>query len=492
MKAKFINIDPVIRKKTLLSDIFFYLFLLLSVIALLGPKWGMGYAPSEYRRGLDAVFAVDISRSMDIRGEIPSSNSRAAPVSRLERGLAIAKESITSVSGARFAAAIGRGRGYLAVPLTYDSEAAVVFLDSIDASSMTGRSTNLESLIEAAANAFQKASPARKVIVLVSDGESHSGVIRNAVNRCVKENIIIISVAAGSDEGVLIQERLDDPDSALVFSKRDSYIMRGAAERTGGIFIDASREDAANVLSSHLLSLSQETENSGRNKEPKQRRPLFVILALISFGISKFVTRQPGKSAMRRIPIASLIAVLTLFSSCSEGKLLLIEANYLNSRGKYDEALIPYMKALDHEDSAPYAEYGLGLTFYLLDEGSAALSRYNDSRKLLEKFSENEHRELRFRNHYNTGIIHFEDGEYRMAAEAFKEALKEDPRRLEAKRNLELSLMLISMEPNSESRSGGQEDLKEILFDYLKQEEIQKWKSREWAPPEDNQTGPDY
>jgi len=491
MRLKSANIDPVLGKKMLISDLFFYLFLLLSVIGLLGPKWGMGYAPSEYRRGLDTVFAIDISRSMDIRGETPSSGSRAAPQSRLEQGLTIAKESVASVSGARFAAAIGRGRGYLAVPLTYDSDAALVFLDSIDGSSMTGRSTNLESLIEAAVNAFQSTSPARKVIVLISDGESHSGVIRNAVNRCVRENIVLISVAAGSDEGQFIQERLDDPESLPVLSSRDAYLMRGIAERTGGIYIDANRDDAASTLSSHLLSLSQEMENTSRSKEPKQRRSLFVILALIAFAVSKFVTRQPGKSAMRRVPIASIITVMLFFSSCTEGKLLLIEANYLNSRGRYDEALITYMKALNHEDSAPYAEYGLGLTFYLLDEGAAALNRYNDSQKLLEKFSTNEHRELRFRNHYNTGVILFEEGEYRLAADSFKEALKEDPRRLDAKRNLELSLMSGDMESNAESRSGSQDELKEILFEYLKQEEQQKWKSREWAP-EENQSGPDY
>ncbi|MCL2196145.1 MAG: VWA domain-containing protein [Treponema sp.] len=491
MKLKSADIDPVLKTKMLVSDLFFYLFLLLSVIGLLGPKWGTGYSPSEYRRGLDAVFAVDISRSMDIRGEAPSLHSRAMPQSRLERGLAIAKESIASVSGARFAAAVGRGRGYLAVPLTYDSDAALVFLDSIDGSSMTGRSTNLESLIEAAANAFQSASPARKVIVLISDGEPHSGVIRNAVNRCVKENIVLISVAVGSDDGQFIQERLDDPDSLPALSSRDSFLMRGAAERTGGIYIDANRDDASYTLSSHLLSLSQEMENTNRNKEPKQRRSLFVVLALIAFAVSKFVTRQPGKSAMRRVPIASIIAVMTLFSSCSEGKLLLIEANYLNSRGRYDEAMITYLKALGHDDSAPYAEYGLGLTFYLLDEGEAALNRYTDSQKLLEKFSANEHRELRYRNHYNTGVILFEEGEYRLAADSFKEALKEDPRRLDAKRNLELSLMSVNMETNTKSRSRSQEELKEVLFEYLRQEEQQKWKSREWAP-EENQTGPDY
>ena len=471
-------LDRQLKNKLFLSNIFFCLFLLFSVIALIGPKWGMAYAPSEYRRGIDIVFAIDVSRSMDIRDAFPGQ-------SRLERGLLIARDCIGSVSGARYAAAIGRSKGYLTVPLTYDSEAALVFLESLDSFSMTGRSTNLEALIDAADDAFMESSPARKVIVLLSDGESHGGVFRNAVNRCARDGIIINAVALGSDEGRLILQQADDQDSVSVTSRRDSAAMRYAAEKTGGIYIDGSRDDAAAALSSHLLSLSHETGSGGGKKEPKQRRSLFVVLALISYAVSKFVTRKSW------LPVASAIAIITIFTSCTEGKLLLMEANYLNSRTRYDEALIPYHKALNHDDAAPYAEYGLGLTFYLLDENETALKHYNDSKKMLDNFSASEHRELRYRNSYNTGVILFEEGDYHSAVDSFKDALRADPRRLEAKRNLELSLMSINMESKTENRSEGQEEQREILFEFLKQEEQQLWKSREWTP-EEKFTGPDY
>jgi Ca-activated chloride channel family protein len=481
--------DNNLKKKLFISGILFYLFLIFAIIALAGPKWGTGYTPVEYRKGLDVVFAIDISRSMDIRDA--QTGSRTVFQSRLERGISIARESVTSVPNARFAAAIGRGRGYLAVPLTYDSDAALIFLESLDVSSMTGRSTNLESLVDAATDTFQNSSPARKVIVLVSDGESHTGILRNAVNRCVRDSIILNTVAAGSDEGRQITERTDNPDAPSVISRRDTLTMRAAAERTGGLYIDAGREDAASALSSHLLSLAQETGSGNRKQEPKQRRPLFIMLAIISYGASKFVTRQSQRKPMRRLLGAVSIIVFFLFTSCSEGKLLLLEANYLNAMGRYDDALTPYLKALNHEDSAPYAEYGLGLTFYQLDEGNAALKRYEDSHKLLEKYSSNEHRELRYRNHYNSGVIFFEEGNYNSAAASFREALRTDPKRLEAKRNLELSLMSISMETNTENRTGNREESREVLFEYLKQDEQQKWKSREWEP-EENFTGPDY
>jgi len=481
------NLPKDISKKISASVALFRVSLALAIIAAAGPRWGIGFTAWEYRRGIDVVFAIDVSRSMDIRDA-----QRGSVQTRLERGLAIAKESAANAAGARFAAAVGRGRGFLAVPLTWDSEAPLSFLESIDGGAMTGRSTNLEALIDAATDAFQKTSAAQKVIVLISDGESHAGVLKNAANRCAREGIIVNTVAVGSDEGrpVITEEFFQDsaPPQAPV-SRRDSAAMRMAAERTGGIYIDASREDASGVLTAHLLSLAREMEPGRGRSEPKERRTFFIILTLLFYGASKFVPRLPR---FRRPALVSMIAVLFLFS-CSEGKILLMEANYLNSRGRYDEAVIPYMKALEHKDSRPYAEYGLGLTFYSIDEGKAALKRFSASQKMLENFSPGEHSELRYRNSYNSGVVFFEEGDFQSAAEAFKDALKIDPRRIEAKRNLELSLISITRRIEDDNRSETRQDngTREVLFGYLKQNEQKYWKSREWAP-EEKFTGPDY
>ena len=464
----------------------FRVFLAFAIIALAGPRWGTGFTVSEYRRGLDAVFAIDVSRSMDI-----TDAQSGGTQSRLERGLLISAEAAAAASGARFAAAVGRSRGYIAVPLTWDNEACLSFLKTLDGSSMTGRSTNLEALLEAAADAFQSASPAQKVIVLVSDGESLAGILGNALNRCVREGIIVNTLALGSDAGRPVPADTDNPQTPAVISRRDAGVMRMIAERTGGIYIDGSRGDAAVILSNHLLSLAQETSPGNSRPEPRERRTLFIILAIIAYGASKFVPLFP--SALRRLPLVSLAVIVLSITSCSEGKLLLVEANYLHSRGRYDEALIPYLKALNHEDSAPYAEYGLGLTFYTLDEGNAALKRFDSSQKMLGTLSAAEHRELRYRNNYNSGIIFFEEGDFRSAAAAFREALKADPRKTDAKRNLELSLMSIARQADEENRSerNQENETREILFEYLREQEQQHWRSREWAP-EERFMGPDY
>jgi Ca-activated chloride channel family protein len=422
-------------------------------------------------------------------------------MTRLEQGLSIARESILNAVGSRFATVIGRSRGYLAVPLSYDSEAILNFIDSLDILSITGRSTNLESLVETAALSFSATSAAQKIIVLISDGESHSGMLRRALNYCTTNDIIVTTIAVGSSEGALVP-MIEGSLFPETISKRDTVTLRLASDRTGGIYIDANREDASSVLSAYLLSTAQEIRTGNRQTEPKQHQTLFVILALITYSAFKFVPRISIESFFSSknkfhgkpqgsMSFVSVIAVVLILSSCSKGKMLLLEANYLASHNQYNEAIIPYLRALHRKDAAPYAEYGLGLTFYSLDENTAALKHYDNSVKMLKTLSDNKHHELQYRIYYNTGIIYFEEGNFKAAADAFKEALRVAPEKLGAKRNLELSLISITMEKSGENGSESRNGSREIVFDYIKQQEQQFWKSREWAE-EENFGGPDY
>jgi Ca-activated chloride channel family protein len=102
-----------------------------------------------------------------------------------------------------------------------------------------------------------------------------------------------------------------------------------------------------------------------------------------------------------------------------------------------------------------------------------------------------EHRELRYRNYYNSGIIYFDEGNFNSAAEAFREALRIDPKKTEAKRNLEISLMSIQIKAEKKNNTETRSETREIIFNYLKQHEQQQWKSRDWMP-EERFTGHDY
>jgi Ca-activated chloride channel family protein len=171
-----------------------------------------------------------------------------------------------------------------------------------------------------------------------------------------------------------------------------------------------------------------------------------------------------------------------------------MEGSFYNARGMYTEAIAACLEALDYSDAVPYAEYGLGTIYFSLDEGEAALERFAAAEEAAALLP-GEHRELGFRIHYNTGVVRFQRGDYPLAAEEFKRALMVDGSRVEAKRNLELSLLAI----HGQSAAGSASLIEALsgdagtdtLFDYLRQKEQDRWKSREWAG-DAGTPGPDY
>ena len=278
------NISRNLRMRLQASRILFRVFLACMIIALADPSWGIDPAEvsGETLRAVDVVIALDVSRSMEIRDGNAAGNDG---VSRLERGITIVREAVSTAPGIRLGAVVSRNRGILAVPLTWDMDAALTFLDAAD-SSLTGRGTNLESLVDTATSAFQSSSPAARVILLVSDGEELDGSLNAALGRCKRDGIIVNAIAVGSDEGGLIDGE--------ILSRRDSRAMRTAAGQTGGVYIDGSREDASRTLARRLRSFAPGAETGGTQTDRAPGWLLFVMSAIIIFGASKVCLLRLG------------------------------------------------------------------------------------------------------------------------------------------------------------------------------------------------------
>jgi len=500
--------EPLLRElrlRMIMSDIFFLFFLCLLIVALAGPRWGLRIV-ADYRRGLDVVLAFDVSRSMNVRDCPPHRFYDFDSASRLERGIGIARELVGYLEDVRFGTAISKGKGILAVPLTFDSDMVMNFLYVLDSQAVTGMGTNLESLMDSAIGAFQESIPSCRGIILFTDGESLSGSFQRAVNKARKAGISLSAVGLGSDSGgpIPVEKSPEAPDGFLlgangkvVRSERHADVLQNAAGKSGGIYVDGSQDDAARVLTAFINSLSADSRLQGQRREANPRWRFFIMAAMACLGGARLMGFSRRS---RRRGILPAMLCLFVLSSCSniQGKLLVMEANFFNTRGLYTEAIASYLKALNHEEAVPYAEYGLASVFSALDEGEAALDRYIEAEKFLLLNSE-DHPELRYRIHYNMGIIYFENEKYADAIDSFKEALKVDGSRIEAKRNLELSLLSRARSSQSQGASSQEaEDGRQgsgggssVIFEYLKAKEQEQWKSREWIG-ENSYSGPDY
>jgi Ca-activated chloride channel family protein len=276
------------------SASFFFLSLACGVTALAGPRWGSRPVP-ELGRGVDVVLAMDLSRSMDVR-DVPGS-PEGTVLSRLERARSIAGDLVTHSPGIRFGVAVGKGGGILAVPLTDDTEAVISFLEGLSGEVITGRGTNLERLVNAAEDAFLEVLPTRRRIILFSDGESLGGSLWTALDRVRKANITVIALGLGSEEGGPVPAAgdylLGETGDPVISSLRRGT-LETAAKRTGGIYVDGNRNDAASLLTEYLASFSTESILRGYRWELSPRWHYFIIAALAALGISKILERWYG------------------------------------------------------------------------------------------------------------------------------------------------------------------------------------------------------
>jgi len=188
------------------------------------------------------------------------------------------------------------------------------------------------------------------------------------------------------------------------------------------------------------------------------------------------------------------VIVSILLGGCSgdsgiSGKLLIMQGNFQNAKGDQTGAISSYMQALEYTQAAPYSEFGLGSVYFAMGEEKAALERFTQAEKMLATSDPSANRELHYRIHYNTGVVLFSEGDFSGATESFREALKIDGGKKDAKRNLELSIRSLARENISgDGKNDGENESSEnraILYEYMRQKEFNQWKSREWQKEED-------
>ena len=155
----------------------------------------------------------------------------------------------------------------------------------------------------------------------------------------------------------------------------------------------------------------------------------------------------------------SVVAATTL-TACGAvpEQVAVLRGNYEFSQGKYQGATVQYLDALRADDYTEVVAYNLGNVYHALGESEAAF-------RMWDQASEDATPDILFLVSFNRGILLYELGRYREAAEAFRYALTIDSAHVDAKKNLELSLRKIES-GSPEAVTGGQvEDVRPAASD---------------------------
>ena len=215
--------------------------LLFLIFSAAGPQIGTRVAPIE-RKGVDLVFAVDVSESMNAEDIKPS---------RLEKAKFEISQIINQLKGDRIGIIVFAGSSHLYLPLTSDYEASQLFLDALDTKMIPNQGTDLSTALKTAMNVFNNEDDKFKVMVLVTDGEDHEGEAIELASTALNNGIITHAVGVGTVKGSLIpinngssNNYKRNKNGTLITSKLNENTLIELASAGGGIYSRFNNRDS--------------------------------------------------------------------------------------------------------------------------------------------------------------------------------------------------------------------------------------------------------
>ena len=270
------------------------LAILLLSIGLANPKIGTELN-SINREGVDIVFAIDVSKSMLAEDVAPN---------RLLRSKRIISEIINSLNSDRVGIVAYAAQAIPQVPLTTDFASVKNFLQIIDTDMLSSQGTSIDSALNLSANFFDQNSETNRVLILLSDGEDHDDIPESLINLIIENNINLISIGVGQDNGstipIKVNGRIDsykkDSNGEVVITKRNSEILNKIANSSGGEYIDGNiTEEALENVKVKLDKIDKSEFETSQFVEYKQQFQIFILLALLFIIVDIFIFQTKTK-----------------------------------------------------------------------------------------------------------------------------------------------------------------------------------------------------
>ena len=190
--------------------------------------------------GVDVMVALDVSTSMEAE-DLGASR------------LAVAKRSIerliNELDGDRIGLVIFGGDAYVQCPITTDYGAAKLFLQGVNTGVIPVQGTAVGRAIEVCASGFSDESPASKMVVVFTDGESHEDDAIAAARIVAEQGIEVHTIGMGSTSGapIPLYDRYgrsagfkNDTDGNPIVTTLDEATLIETARAGNGSYLQAS------------------------------------------------------------------------------------------------------------------------------------------------------------------------------------------------------------------------------------------------------------
>ena len=237
------------------SPLLFFLKFIIILLAVSAIILGManfqkrGKSESFYRRGVDVMLLLHVSKSMLAEDVRPS---------RLDKAKQFLLKLTDRLTEDRVGLILFAGRAYMQMPLTIDQSAAKMYIQDAGPDVVPTQGTVIADALRMANGAFSATEHKFKAIVLISDGEDHDPDALKTAKQMADDGVMINTVGIGSADGATIidpvtRETKKDENGNIVISKLNEQELSQLADLTNGIYMRLDNVEAAVITISQRL-----------------------------------------------------------------------------------------------------------------------------------------------------------------------------------------------------------------------------------------------
>jgi len=274
------------RIRTIIKAILLSLGLLTLFLALLRPAADKKEI-TVAQEGRDLFIALDVSRSMLATDCDPN---------RLMVAKTKIRRLISFLGCERVGLILFSGSALVQCPLTTDYPAFFMFLDQVDAETISSGTTVLDQAIRKALDSFASTPEKKtKLLVLFTDGEDFSSNLAGAKQKAIAAGMHIFTFGVGTSEGAPIPLYNDngvqvghhlDKHGKVVISRLNEGILHTLSHDSGGIYLHCIHDDSDLKKLVHTLETFEKEKFDDKKMESLQERyPYFLLISFICFAL---------------------------------------------------------------------------------------------------------------------------------------------------------------------------------------------------------------
>ena len=411
--------------------------LALIIVMLARPQFGTRIS-HEKRQGIETLIAMDISNSMLAEDVTPS---------RLDRCKMMVENLVDNFTDDKIGLIVFAGDAFIQLPITSDYVSAKMFLADIQPSMIRTQGTDIALAIRKAQNSFTQEENIGKAIIVITDGEDHDGGAVEAAKEARKKGMRVYVLGVGSDGGSPIPDGnggyMKDRSGNTVMTRLNQDMCRQIAQAGGGAYIHVdNNSDAQRQLDNELAKLAKkETESTVFSEYDEQFQAVgILVLLLLIAELCILECKNPllrnvrfFKGKRRYSSAMTLLMLMTAMAANAQNDRDYIREGNRNFRsGKFAEAEVSYRKSIEKNPRNPQAAYNLGNALFAQKKDSAAVVAYESGVQLETSAIR------KSMGYHNMGVVCQSHKMFSEAIEAYKNALRLNPKDDEARYNLEI------------------------------------------------------